>query len=103
VRIGPCHARREEGVVTRMLRCILSSHHQVSNRRTVNFGQTLTVVTQNDRDFIKLSCQHTFSELVPCILHIPWLILNRQFTAAVGYVQTVSLDCRICADSQLAL
>jgi hypothetical protein len=85
MRIGACHARREEGVVNRMLRCIFSSLHQVSNRRTVNFGQTLTVVMQNDRDFIKLSCQYTFSDLIPCILHTPWLILNCQFTAAIGY------------------
>ena len=90
--IGPCHARREEGVATRMLRCIFSSHHQVSNRRKVHYGQSLTVVMQNDRDFIKLSCQYTFSELIPCILHTPWLALNCQFTAAIRYVQTVSLD-----------
>jgi hypothetical protein len=92
MRIGPCHARREEGVVNRMLRCIFSSHHQVSNRRTVNFGQTQTVVVQNERDFIKLSRQYTFSELIPCILQAPWLISNCQFTAAIGYVQTDGLD-----------
>lgn len=92
MRIGRCHARREEGVVHRALRCIFSGNHQVSNTRTVNFGQTLTVVMQNDRDFIKLSCQYTFFELILCILHTPWLILKCQFTAAIGYVPTFSLD-----------
>ena len=92
MRVGPCHPGREEGVVNRMLRCIFSSLYQVSNRRTVNFGQILTVVMQNDRDLIKLSCHYIFSELIPCILRTPWLILNCQFTAAIGYVQTVSLD-----------
>ena len=87
-------SRKERGgkcVVNRMLRCIFSSHHQVSNGGTVNFGQTLTVVMQNDRNFIKLSCQYTFFELIPCILHTPWSVSRCQFTAAIGHVQKVSL------------
>ena len=84
MRIGPCHARRQEDVVNRTLRFIFSSHH--------HFGQSLKVVMQNGRDFIKLTCRYTFFEVILCILHTPWLILKCRFTAAIGYVQSVSLD-----------
>ena len=93
VRIGPCHARREEGAVNRTLRCIFRNHHQVSNRRTVNFGQILTVVMQNDRDFIELSCQYTF-----------FRTHSLYFTHSVAYIK-MSVQCcyTICAVSQLGL